>query len=139
MAQWTKVSATKPDNLFSVPRTHMVERIDCPKLSFDLHMPLPPSQIKQEGNGIEGDISTLLPGLHKCIGERTHPYTPMHTRTEDDFICKVSHLSKSSLPSRETHGNPSTVVISSAGMTSPYVSSFALIFSKKDATESVWV
>lgn len=50
MAQWTKVSATKPDNLFSVPRTHMVEGIDCPKLSFDLHMPLPPSQIKKEGN-----------------------------------------------------------------------------------------
>lgn len=81
----------------------------------------------------------MLPGLHKCIGERTHPYTPMHMCTEDDFICKVSHLSKSLLQSRETHGNPLTVVISSAGMTSPYVSSFALIFSKNDATESVWV
>lgn len=42
MAQWTKVSATKPDNLLSVPRTHMVERMGCPKLSFDFHMPLPP-------------------------------------------------------------------------------------------------
>lgn len=52
-----------------------------------------------------------LHGLHKCLGERTYPHTPMHTHTEDGFICKVSHLSKSSLQSRETHGNPSTVAM----------------------------
>lgn len=80
-----------------------------------------------------------LRGLHRCLGEQTYPHRPIHTHTEDGFICKVSQLSKSSLQSRETHGNPSTVAISSVGMTSPYVSSFALIFSKKDATESMWV
>lgn len=33
-----KVIATKPDSLSLIPRTHMVERTDCSKLSSDLNM-----------------------------------------------------------------------------------------------------
>lgn len=60
-----------------------------------------------------------LLGLHKCLDERAYPHMPMHTHTEDGFIYKGSHLSQKAHRNLETHGNSSTVVISSVGMTGP--------------------